>query len=509
MGTVYLATDTKLNRAVAVKVPKLDKTTPELAEKALKRFHREAQAAAALAHPHVCHIYDVGEDDGVPFLAMEFIDGEQLAKQMRRPWPQRQAAALIAKVASGIAAAHAKGIVHRDLKPANIMLDAHGEPKVLDFGLAKRVDDDKLTRIGALLGTPQYMAKEQMVGETHKIGPWSDVYSLGVILYELLTARLPFDGHSAPHLLNRLLTTEAIKPREIRPDIDPALEAICLRGIGKELADRYASMTEFAAALCEYLGLDSQKSVNRSIENREPKTEKGRFPAAVGKKAGRSTELPVPPQILAPPPITAPAKCPWCDLELGQIESRRAEPIECGNCRNVWLLSDDGTRWNPVPKLPEPELDSAKPEPLAVNADSDAAPSVMHAAPVFELSLDRKSPATMKAESRSLEANDQPSDGIRSPATSTSSRPTISRRQLIGVSSATLLVVVVLSAITFRNNNHSTISPTEPALPDAVEDKDGFVRHGTNDKPHKIGADANTAISALLAKLKHADRYVR
>ena len=188
MGAVYLATDTRMNRPVAVKVPKLDDLAPELAEKALRRFQREVQAAAALAHPYVCHVYDVGDDDGVPFLAMEFIDGPPLSEQMQRPWPLRSAAELIAKVAEGIAAAHAKGIVHRDLKPANIMLDARGEPKVMDFGLAKRVADDKLTRTGAMLGTPQYMPKEQVLGESHKIGPWTDVYSLGVILYELLTA---------------------------------------------------------------------------------------------------------------------------------------------------------------------------------------------------------------------------------------------------------------------------------------------------------------------------------
>lgn len=331
MGAVYFATDTRLNRPVAVKVPKLDDLAPELAEKALRRFQREVQAAAALAHPYVCHVYDVGDDDGVPFLAMEFIDGPPLSEQMQRPWPLRSAAELIAKVAEGIAAAHAKGIVHRDLKPANIMLDARGEPKVMDFGLAKRVDDDKLTRTGAMLGTPQYMPKEQVLGESHKIGPWTDVYSLGVILYELLTARLPFDGHTIPQLLGRLLSTEAIKPRDIRPDIDLALEAICLRGIGKEIADRFNSMTEFAAALREYLGpIITSPSTTPAVPASPP------LPTGERREAQPTLSPKSKPK--AAPTIVEPPACPT------RCFSKRSSPSTCYPCPRTTVTHVSGPK---------------------------------------------------------------------------------------------------------------------------------------------------------------------
>ncbi len=443
MGAVYFATDTRLNRPVAVKVPKLDDLAPELAEKALRRFQREVQAAAALAHPYVCHVYDVGDDDGVPFLAMEFIDGQPLSEQMQRPWPLRSAAELIAKVAEGIAAAHAKGIVHRDLKPANIMLDARGEPKVMDFGLAKRVDDDKLTRTGAMLGTPQYMPKEQVLGESHKIGPWTDVYSLGVILYELLTARLPFDGHTVPQLLGRLLSTEAIKPRDIRPDIDLALEAICLRGIGKEIAHRYASMTEFSAALRAYLG--GTESTSPPIVSPASPPVIAMERAAVRGNAKLTPTVadarePAAPKI--PPPVTVAPNCPWCAQPLGTvwaIESRRAEPMECGNCRNVWVLSDDGTKWNQVPKCAEADTPSP----------ADFVP--MTKLPAADL-------ASAVDDVRSSDLHDPPvpsSTQFHSPTLPTVSRRTLSRRQWIGVNVAALLLMTATMAVVFHRGSNS------------------------------------------------------
>ena len=459
MGAVYFATDTRLNRPVAVKVPKLDDLAPELAEKALRRFQREVQAAAALAHPYVCHVYDVGDDDGVPFLAMEFIDGQPLSEQMQRPWPLRSAAELIAKVAEGIAAAHAKGIVHRDLKPANIMLDARGEPKVMDFGLAKRVDDDKLTRTGALLGTPQYMPKEQVLGESHKIGPWTDVYSLGVILYELLTARLPFDGHTVPQLLGRLLSTEAIKPRDIRPDIDLALEAICLRGIGKEIAHRYASMTEFSTALHEYLGptgaapppnvatasLPLLAGERAKVKDEPPPQNTKPKPvptvaetSAPARRAKAITDSPP-----APMPITVSPFCPWCAEPFGEIESCRTEPIECRQCRNVWLISEDGTKWNQAPK----------------RAEADT-PSPAEFAP----------PKKLPAAHRTLARDHGPASDSRiarvvySPTRPTQSRRTLLRRQWIGVGVAALLLVIVTTApvIYHRGNSRNETKFTDP-----------------------------------------------
>ncbi len=504
MGAVYFATDTRLNRPVAVKVPKLDDLAPELAEKALRRFQREVQAAAALAHPYVCHVYDVGDDDGVPFLAMEFIDGQPLSEQMQRPWPLRSAAELIAKVAEGIAAAHAKGIVHRDLKPANIMLDARGEPKVMDFGLAKRVDDDKLTRTGAMLGTPQYMPKEQVLGESHKIGPWTDVYSLGVILYELLTARLPFDGHTVPQLLGRLLSTEAIKPRDIRPDIDLALEAICLRGIGKEIADRYASMTEFSAALHDYLGptgaalpsnvdtasLPLPGGERAKVKDDPPPQNTKPKPnptiaetSAPARRAKTITDSPP-----VPMPITASPFCPWCAEPFGEIESCRTEPIECRQCRNVWLISEDGTKWNQAPKRAEADVPSptefASPPNLPA---ADLASAVDHGPP----NDSRRAPVRSAAQ-------------FHSPKRPTVSRRMLSRRELIGVGVSALLLVVAMTGVVSQRSRNPV-----PALIAALNDENSYVRWNAAVALGHLGPDAREAVPALIAALKDTDQSVQ
>jgi HEAT repeat protein/serine/threonine protein kinase len=251
MGTVYLAQDGELQRSVALKVPLFS----EEDQQARARFRREAQAAATLRHPNLCPVYDVGEIDGIHYLTMAYIEGRPLSAVLRgsRPLSQRQAALLLRKLAAALREAHSHGIIHRDLKPANVLLDRSGEPVITDFGLARRAvpGDVRLTKSGAILGTPAYMAPEQVSG-TSEVGAVSDLYALGVILYELLTGRLPFDGPVAA-VLGQIMVTEPDPPRLHRPDLDPGLEAICLKAMAKKVPDRYASMGELHDALTAWL----------------------------------------------------------------------------------------------------------------------------------------------------------------------------------------------------------------------------------------------------------------
>jgi predicted Ser/Thr protein kinase len=254
MGAVYLAHDPQLDRQVALKVPLF----PTHEEAKLRRFQREARAAATLQHPNICPVHEVGEEQGRPFLVMAYIEGKPLSDHLQkgRMPSQRQAAQLVRKLAVALAEAHAKGIIHRDLKPANIMIDARKEPILMDFGLARRDTegevDHALTNTGDVMGTPAYMPPEQVEGDLAQIGPRSDVYSLGVILYELLTGKRPFEG-SAHAIMAHVLHTEPVPPRQRRGDVDPALEAICRKAMAKKPAERYASMADLADALKEYL----------------------------------------------------------------------------------------------------------------------------------------------------------------------------------------------------------------------------------------------------------------
>ena len=255
MGTVYLALDTQLDREVALKVPHVNAANDS---DDLERFDREAKIAAKLSHANICQVYDVGEIGGRRYLTMEFIDGKPLSKKVgSKSLKDIPVIQLVRQVALAVGAAHKLGIIHRDLKPANIMLTSDGRPKVTDFGLARRlsVSHQRLTQKGMIIGTPAYMPLEQLNGALDEVGPHSDVYSLGVILYELLTAHLPFDvSPEAPvtALFAKILTTPPDPPTKHRPDLDPRLEAIVLKAIAKEHADRYPTMAEFAAALADY-----------------------------------------------------------------------------------------------------------------------------------------------------------------------------------------------------------------------------------------------------------------
>ncbi len=260
MGAVYLAQDSQLGRQVALKVPFFEASkSPQRAE----RFVREARSAAVLQHPNICTVFDAGQIDGRPFITMAYIAGTPLEDEIdpESPMPQLRAAEIVRKIALALEHAHRKGIVHRDLKPANVMMAAGGEPVVMDFGLAKRVADAdpneaKLTQFGAILGTLSYMAPEQCKGDVAAIGPATDVYALGAMLFEMLTGKTPYIGAMSV-VIGQILTAPTPPVREFRPDVDPRLDAICRKAMAKSPAERFPSMAALAHVLGFYLKASS------------------------------------------------------------------------------------------------------------------------------------------------------------------------------------------------------------------------------------------------------------
>jgi serine/threonine protein kinase len=251
-GVVFRARQKSLNRTVALKILSLGKWASRAD---LKRFRREALAAASLDHPNIVPIYEVGEHDGSCYFSMQFIEGGQLDKVVRcTPMSIRQAAELIAKVARTVHYAHEHGILHRDIKPGNILLDKNGEPHLTDFGLARLLDtQSSVTRTIDVLGTPSYMAPEQAAGEHAKISKATDVYGLGVVLYQLLTGHVPFAADTTYGTIRLLLETEPREPRLLNPKLGRELSTICLKCLEKDPKRRYPSALALAEDLEHWL----------------------------------------------------------------------------------------------------------------------------------------------------------------------------------------------------------------------------------------------------------------
>ena len=244
MGVVYQARQLGFNRIVALKM--ILSGSHACAEER-ERFHIEAQAVARLQHPNIVQVHEVGEHEGKPFFSMEFCPGGELDRKLNAtPLPPAEAAALVETLAQAVHHAHERGVVHRDLKPANVLLAEDGTPKITDFGLAKRLDEAGRTQSGSVLGTPSYMAPEQAGGRSKEIGPATDVYALGAILYGCLTGRPPFQGPSALDTLTQVLTADPVPPRQLQPRTPHDLETICLKCLEKQPARRYATAAELA-----------------------------------------------------------------------------------------------------------------------------------------------------------------------------------------------------------------------------------------------------------------------
>jgi serine/threonine protein kinase/Tfp pilus assembly protein PilF len=269
-GVVYRAHQKSLNRTVALKVIGLG---PWTTEAHLKRFRREAEAAASLDHPCVVPIYEVGERDGCCYFSMNFVEGGHLDEVVKRePMPIRRAIELIAKVARTVHYAHEHGILHRDIKPGNILLDQKGEPHLTDFGLARLVETEStVTRTMEVMGTPSYMAPEQAAGETSKICQATDIYGLGAVLYQLLTGHPPFAGGTTYETIRLLLQTEPRQPRQVNPKIDRDLSTICLKCLEKDPKRRYPSALALAEDLEHWLKHEAIQARRTGIVTRGKK----------------------------------------------------------------------------------------------------------------------------------------------------------------------------------------------------------------------------------------------
>ncbi len=250
-GMVYRAWDEQLNREVAVKVLHSSlRDRPRIIE----RFQREARALAGLRHPHIVPVYDVGSDAGMHYMAAGLIKGKTLGERVdAKDLSWEESAQIVRKLAEALAYAHGRGIVHRDVKPDNVLLDEKGQPYLVDFGLAVQQEEaEKLTQAGAIVGTPAYMPPEHAEGMPAEPKPASDQYSLGVVLYELLTGKTPFYGPPAI-VLHNILHQEPAAPRTIRTDIPVELETICLKAMARQPEQRYAGCQELADDLRRWL----------------------------------------------------------------------------------------------------------------------------------------------------------------------------------------------------------------------------------------------------------------
>ena len=256
MGVVYKARQVSLNRIVALKMI----LAGELAsETDVRRFHNEAEAAAHLDHPNIVGIYQVGEHEGRHYFSMKYVEGKHLGQIARQGvLPAKRAARYVHQVAEAIQYAHDEGVLHRDLKPSNVLIDADDQPQVTDFGLAKWTQGDStVTVTGQVLGTPCYMSPEQVDARRHQVGPASDVYSLGAVLYELLTGRPPFRAENAYETLALVREGDLERPRRLNPQVPRDLELICLKCLERNPKHRYPSARALADDLGRYLQGDS------------------------------------------------------------------------------------------------------------------------------------------------------------------------------------------------------------------------------------------------------------
>ncbi len=263
MSTVYRAFDPTLERWVAIKVMHRDITDdPDQ----LERFRREARAVARLSHPHVVTVIDFGEDDGTPYIVLEYVEGETLKERIKRMGrlPVAEAVAYAIEIGRALSAAHAERLVHRDVKPQNVLIDSEGRGKVTDFGIARSLEADGLTATGRVLGTTDYVSPEQALG--HEVNEQSDVYSLGVVLYEALTGEVPFKAESQVGVAMQHVKEPLPDVQRRRPEVSAALAAVIEHATAKETANRYATVEDMVHELEEVLAIEVARSGETSGE---------------------------------------------------------------------------------------------------------------------------------------------------------------------------------------------------------------------------------------------------
>jgi eukaryotic-like serine/threonine-protein kinase len=318
MGLVYKARQKHLHRWVALK---MILAGPLASRSSVARFQQEAETVAALRHPGIVTIYEMGEFDGQHYLAMEYIEGASLAHRVRKgPIAYAQAAEWIRQMAEAVDHAHAKKVLHRDLKPSNVLIDATLQAHITDFGLAKTSESDSdLTATGAILGTPSYMPPEQAKGESNLIGPASDVYALGAILFEMLTGRPPFQGPTAVEILKQTIERDPVSPRTINPSVPPDLETICLKCLEKKTDHRYLSARELACEMERYL--TNQPILARPVGYG---VRLWRWTRRYPREAGLATALILALAVTAIVSTAAAARIAWAQHE-AEIQRRRAE----------------------------------------------------------------------------------------------------------------------------------------------------------------------------------------
>lgn len=302
MATVYRAVDTRLGRTVAVKV-----LHPEYARDRafLQRFQQEAEFAASLgAHPNIVDIYDIGQDGDLHYIVMEFVEGSMLKDLIlqKRRFTVPEAFAIGQQVASALDFAHKRGLIHRDVKPQNILITPDGLAKVTDFGIARSVTTSQLTRTGMVIGTVHYFSPEQAQGAP--IGPQSDIYSLGIILYEMLTGHLPFDAENAVGVAMQHVHSDPPSPWDYNPDLPARAVSVVMRALEKDPEERYRDAAEFAGALASQAGAEPSGSTVISpiiAPPRQPTSEFKAVPPPAARVQRREERLVAPPRRAAVP----------------------------------------------------------------------------------------------------------------------------------------------------------------------------------------------------------------
>ena len=325
MGAVFLAEDTQLGRKVALKVPHF---TADDGPAVIDRFLREARLAARIDHPNLCAVYDVGDVGGIHYFTMPHLEGTPLSRLVRidRPWPPRHATEMVRQVALALAVLHQNGIVHRDLKPSNILVRKTGEPVLMDFGLARSFasQGQVITQTGSPLGTPVYMSPEQVNGDSLAIGPGSDVYSLGVILYELLTGQRPFEGPMLA-VFAQVLNAIPQPPSARLPGLDARIDSLCLRALAKKPEERYPSMNAFAEAIVQY--------------SRPPAAAADRTPAPPSTTSAREAiPVPRPPPRPRRPERTPPAEKQSTPRDLPAVTAQASALLRRTTCPHCWTV---------------------------------------------------------------------------------------------------------------------------------------------------------------------------